>query len=173
LGGSTRLAYDPRPWTDVDRYFADRLLPPDAVLDAALEAADAAGLPAPGVAPNQGKLLHLLARIHCARKILELGTLAGDGTIWLASALPADGSLTTIEAVPAHAAVAWENIHRAGLSDIVDLRVGRAIDILPQQALLQGSSRLRVRPGSSNVWPKGGAMPSSDRAASRPTTGPG
>jgi predicted O-methyltransferase YrrM len=121
-------------WAEVDRYISDLLIPPDPVLDAALQASEAAGLPPANVAPNQGKLLMLLAQIQRARASLEIGTLGGYSTIWLARALPADGKLITLEANPKHAEVARANIARAGLSGIVDLRVGRAIDTLPQLA---------------------------------------
>jgi len=121
-------------WTAVDRYITDSLVPPDAVLDAALHDADAADLPAIAVSPSQGKLLHLLARARKARTVLEIGTLAGYSTIWLARALPADGRLITLEADPKHAEVARGNLARAGLSDIVEVCVGLALDLLPQLA---------------------------------------
>ena len=123
-------------WTAVDAYITDRFVPPDAPLDAALEACRAAGLPEMQVSPAQGKLLHLLARIHGARRILEIGTLGGYSTIWLARALPAGGGgrVITLEADPKHADVARGNIARAGLADVVDIRVGRAIDTLPRLA---------------------------------------
>jgi predicted O-methyltransferase YrrM len=118
-------------WSSVDRYVQDALLSPDPVLDAALAANAAAGLPAIDVAPNQGKLLHLLARMLGARRILEVGTLGGYSTIWLARALAAGGQLVTLEADPKHAEVARANVARAGLSQIVEVRVGRALDTLP------------------------------------------
>ena len=118
-------------WTAVDQYITDMLVPRDPALDAALEASDAAGLPSIQVTPNQGKLLHLLALLQGARRILEIGTLGGYSTIWLARALPDDGLLITIEADPRHAEVARANISRAGLADLVDLRVGRALETLP------------------------------------------
>jgi predicted O-methyltransferase YrrM len=121
-------------WTAVDGYIAEAVLSPDPVLDAALADSLAAGLPAISVAPNQGKLLHLLARVQGARTILEIGTLGGYSTIWLARALPQGGRLVTLEADPEHAQVARANIARAGLNDVVDLRVGRAIETLPQLA---------------------------------------
>ncbi len=121
-----------RQWTEVDRYISDWLIPPDPALEAALEASDAAGLPAINVAPNQGKLLMLLAQIRGARTILEIGTLGGYSTIWLARALPLDGRLVTLEADTKHAEVARANIARAGLDGKVELRVGRALDTLPQ-----------------------------------------
>jgi predicted O-methyltransferase YrrM len=119
-------------WTEVDRYISDVQIPPDAALDAALAANAAAGLPGIDVAPNQGKLLELLARIQGARSILEVGTLGGYSTIWLARALPVDGRLVTLESVPNHAEVARENIARAGFADVVELRVGPASETLPQ-----------------------------------------
>ncbi|MFF9815438.1 O-methyltransferase [Streptomyces sp. NPDC014006] len=119
-------------WTAVDAYFNDLLVEEDAVLRAAVADADAAQLPAIQVAPNQGKLLHLLARIRCARKVLEIGTLAGYSTIWLARALPADGRLVTLEADEQCAAVAAANVARAGLDHIVDIRLGVALDTLPR-----------------------------------------
>ncbi|MFM1653288.1 O-methyltransferase [Brevibacillus sp. B_LB10_24] len=119
-------------WTAVDRYFTDLLVPSDPALDAALEANAAAGLPPIDVTPNQGKLLHLLARIQGARTILEIGTLGGYSTIWLARALPAGGRLITLESAPKHAEVARANIERAGLSDIVEIRLGQALDTLSQ-----------------------------------------
>jgi predicted O-methyltransferase YrrM len=123
-----------KTWSAVDRYFAEVLNPSDPALDAALEASDAAGLPPIGVAPNQGKLLQLLARAIGARSILEIGTLGGYSTIWLGRALPAEGRLVTIEADRKHAEVAWANITRAGLADIVELRLGRAAEVLPELA---------------------------------------
>jgi len=121
-------------WTAVDRYITDLLVPPDPVLDAALDASAAAGLPAIQVAPNQGKLLGLLARLQGARSILEIGTLGGYSTIWLARALPAGGRLVTLEADPKHAEVARANLAAAGLADVVDVRLGPALDTLPQLA---------------------------------------
>ncbi len=118
-------------WTAVDRYFADLLIPHDDVLDEVLRSSAAANLPAIAVSPAQGKLLHLLARVQGARRILEIGTLAGYSTIWLARALPPDGTLITLEADPKHAQIARANVERAGLSRIVDLRLGRALETLP------------------------------------------
>jgi predicted O-methyltransferase YrrM len=113
-------------WTAVDRYLADRLLEPDAALDAALEASAAAGLPAHGVSPTQGRLLELLARIQGARTILELGTLGAYSTISLARALPPGGRLVTLELDAGYAEVARTNLARAGLADVVEVRVGPA-----------------------------------------------
>ena len=121
-------------WTAVDRYLADRLLKPDAALDAALEASAAAGLPAHGVSPTQGRLLELLARVRGARAILEIGTLGGYSTIWLGRALPPDGRLVTLEANPHYAEVARANIARAGLASVVDVRLGAALETLPRVA---------------------------------------
>jgi predicted O-methyltransferase YrrM len=121
-------------WTAVDEYITRMLVPSDQVLGAALEASAAAGLPAIQVTPNQGKLLHLLARLQGARRILEIGTLGGYSTIWLARALPEDGRLITLESDPKHAEVARANIFRGGLDAMVDLRVGRALETLPRIA---------------------------------------
>jgi predicted O-methyltransferase YrrM len=118
-------------WTAVDRYITGLLVPSDPALDAALESSMAAGLPAINVAPNQGKLLHLIARIHGARSVLEIGTLGGYSTIWLARALPPGGRVVTLEADPKHAEVARANLARADLASVVDVRVGRALDTLP------------------------------------------
>jgi predicted O-methyltransferase YrrM len=121
-------------WAAVDHYITDLLVRPDPALEAALADSDAAGLPSINVSPNHGKLLHLLARLQGARTILEIGTLGGYSTIWLARALPADGRLITIESNPKHAEVARANIARPGLSRIVDVRLGPALETLPQIA---------------------------------------
>lgn len=121
---------DQNRWNAVDRYLTETLLPHDQRIEDALEANACAGLPAIDVAPNQGKLLHLLARVQRARRILEIGTLGGYSTIWLARALPPDGQLITLELNPAHAAVASSNLQRAALSSLVDIRVGPALDSL-------------------------------------------
>ncbi len=121
-------------WNAVERFITDKLLPSDPVLDAALEDSVRAGLPPINVSPNMGKLLQLLARVQGARTILEIGTLGGYSTIWLARALPVDGRLITLEADPKHAKIAQVNLARAGLAGVVELRVGRALDILPQLA---------------------------------------
>src|ERR1043165_9967591 len=115
-------------WTAVDRYITDTLLSPDAALEAALKHSAEAGLPSIQVTPNQGKLLQLLAQAQGARTILEVGTLGGYSTIWLARALPKGGRLVTLEFGPKHAQVARANIAGAGLSDVVELRVGAALD---------------------------------------------
>jgi predicted O-methyltransferase YrrM len=121
-------------WMAVDRYFTDLLIAPDPVLDAALEASAAAGLPPISVSPCEGKLLQLLARMQRAQSILEIGTLGGYSTIWLARALAAGGRLITLEADPKHAEVAKANIARAGLAEVVEVRLGPAIETLPQLA---------------------------------------
>jgi predicted O-methyltransferase YrrM len=118
-------------WTAADRWLADVLIGPDPALDAAIAAQQAAGMPGIEVAPVSGKLLHLLVRISGARRVLEIGTLGGYSTIWLARALPDGGQVVTIEAEPAHAEVARSNLARAGLADRVDVRVGGALDVLP------------------------------------------
>jgi len=103
-------------WTAMDHYITGLLVPPDSALDSALRDSAAAGLPAIAVSPTQGKLLHLLARMQGARLILEIGTLGGYSTIWLAQALPASGRLVTLEVDPKHAVTARANIARAGLA---------------------------------------------------------
>jgi len=119
-------------WSAVDRYITDLLVPEDPALDVALRASDAAGLPPIAVTPNQGKLLELLARVQGARSILELGTLGGYSTIWLARALPPGGRLVTLEAEPRYAALARVNIARAGFGEVVEIRVGPALETLPE-----------------------------------------
>jgi len=119
-------------WTAVDNYFDGALAPSDPVLDAALKATEAGGLPSIQVSIAQGKQLHLLARSIGARRILEVGTLGGYSAIWLARALPADGQLITLEVDPHHAEVATANLANAGLSDRAEVRVGPAIETLPQ-----------------------------------------
>jgi caffeoyl-CoA O-methyltransferase len=121
-------------WTAVDNYITDLLVPSDPALDAVLQSTIDANLPTINVAPNQGKFLHILAQIQGARRILEFGTLAGYSTIWLARALPTDGQLITLEANPKHAEVAQENIDRAGLAKLVEIRVGAALKTLPKLA---------------------------------------
>lgn len=119
-------------WTAVDEYAAGLLAPHDEVLEAALRASEEAGLPEIQVSPAQGKLLYLLAKSIGARQVLEFGTLGGYSTIWLGRAVPVGGHLITLEAEPGNAEVASQNIGRAGLGDLVDLRVGPALDQLPQ-----------------------------------------
>jgi len=121
-------------WSTVDDYITDVLVKPDAALDRALETSDAAGLPAIAVAPGYGKLLHILARLVNARAILEIGTLGGYSSIWMARALQAGGRLITLEFDPKHAELARANIAHAGLGRMVDVRVGPALDALPKLA---------------------------------------
>jgi predicted O-methyltransferase YrrM len=121
-----------KKWTEVDDYIASMLIPPDAALDGALKASDEAGLPSINVSANQGKLLMLFARMLNARNILEIGTLGGYSTIWMARGLAEGGRLITLEYEPRHAEVAMANLVRAGLSDRVEIRVGRAGDTLPK-----------------------------------------
>ncbi len=123
---------DRKLFDKVDRYICDHLLAADSALDNALQKSAAAGLPAINVAPNQGKLLHVLARAMGAKRILEIGTLAGYSTIWLARALPSGGRLITLEVDPKHADVARENVTNAGVGDHVDIRVGAALETLPR-----------------------------------------
>ena len=118
-------------WAAVDAFIGERLLPPDPILDAALAANAAAGLPAIDVSPAHARLLQILARIAGARRILEIGTLGGYSTIHLARALPEGGRLVTLEAVPKHAEVARANLGRAGLTDRVEVIVGPALATLP------------------------------------------
>lgn len=122
---------DAEKWSQVDSYFADLLAPADPAMVATLNANAAAGLPAHDVSPMQGKLLALLAGMVGARRILEIGTLGAYSTIWLARALPASGKVVTIEANPAYAEVASANLERTGVADLVELRVGKALDVLP------------------------------------------
>ena len=122
----------PETWTAVDRYIVDSLFPPDAALDAAVRASERAALPAIAVSPSLGRFLHLLARIRGARRILEIGTLGGYSTIWLARALPEGGRLVTLEYEPRHAEVARESVAAAGLAERVEVRVGPALDLLPR-----------------------------------------
>lgn len=122
---------DPQ-WAAVDGFFVEKLAPADPALAAALEANARAGLPAYDVSPLEGKLLHILARAVGARNILEIGTLGGYSTIWLARALAPGGKVVTLELEPANAVVARANLERAGLSAAVEVRVGRAAETLPK-----------------------------------------
>jgi predicted O-methyltransferase YrrM len=124
---------DPQ-WTAVDSYLTDLLVRPDPGLDGALQTIAAEGLPSISVAPNQGKLLYMLARMIGARSVLEIGTLGAYSTIWFARALPTGGRVITLEAEPKHAEVAKRNLVRAGLSSVVDLRLGLALETLPKVA---------------------------------------
>jgi predicted O-methyltransferase YrrM len=121
-----------RRWAEVDDYVGSNVVPSDPVLDAALASSEAAGLPDIQVTAAQGKLLQIYARMVGARSILEIGTLGGYSTIWMARALSPGGKLTTLEIDPKHADVARANIARANLSDVVEIKVGRAIDALPK-----------------------------------------
>jgi predicted O-methyltransferase YrrM len=118
-------------WDDVDRYLTETLVQPDAALDAALQASDAAGLPAISVSAAHGKLLWILARLLNAKRVLEIGTLGGYSTIWLARGMASGGHLVTLEAVEKHALVARTNLERAGVAKRVAVRVGPALDTLP------------------------------------------
>lgn len=118
-------------WDAVDAYVTERLLPADPVLDAALADAAAAGLPEIQVSAPQGKMLHLLARMRGARAILEVGTLGGYSTVWLARALPPTGRLVTLEIDPGHAEVARRTLERAGLTGVAEVVVGPAAETLP------------------------------------------
>jgi predicted O-methyltransferase YrrM len=125
----------PQPlWVSVENYIDALLIPPDEALDQARRDSAAAGLPDIAVTPSQGRMLWLLARLQKAQRILELGTLGGYSTIWMARALPDDGCLVSIEADPKHCEIARANITRAGFAPQVDLRLGRALDILPELA---------------------------------------
>src|SRR5690242_18447841 len=118
-------------WAEVDEFVAATIAPDDDVLRHAVERCEAAGLPAIQVTPPQGKLLDLLARSIGARAVLEFGTLGGYSTIWIGRALPEGGRLITLEADAGHAEVARENIEEAGLANVVDMRVGPALEALP------------------------------------------
>ncbi len=119
-------------WADVDSYIAEHLIGEKRELDAALAASEAAGLPPMAISPNQGKFLELLARAQQARSILELGTLGGYSTVWLARALPTDGRLVTLERDPRYAEVAGRSIAKAGFSQVVEIRIGSAVEHLRQ-----------------------------------------
>jgi predicted O-methyltransferase YrrM len=121
-------------WTAVDQYINNIAIGGDPALEAASEAAVAARLPPISVTPAHGKLLHLMARAQGARRILEIGTLAGYSTIWLARAIPAGGRVVTLEANPMHADIARANLTRAGVADRVDIRLGKALETLPRLA---------------------------------------
>jgi predicted O-methyltransferase YrrM len=125
------LRVNQETWTAVDEHFTSRLIAQDDSLSSALKASDDAGLPAINVTPSQGKLLNILARIHGAQRILEIGTLGGYSTIWMAQALPPNGRMVSLEFDPHHAEVATANLKLAGLSGKVEVRVGAALDSLP------------------------------------------
>jgi predicted O-methyltransferase YrrM len=124
-------------WTAVDSYISDLFIAPDFALEAALDSSRAAGLPTINVSPAQGKLLHMLARMQGARSILEMGTLGGYSTIWLARALPIEGRLISLEIDQKRAEIARANVARAELSNVVEIRLGRAVDTL-QQLVAEG-----------------------------------
>ncbi|KAA9143895.1 O-methyltransferase [Microbacterium lushaniae] len=124
----------PEAWRALDAYLSDTLVGHDPDLEAAIETQEEAGLPAIEVAPLNGKFLHLLARISGARRVLEIGTLGGYSTIWLARALPEGGRVVSIEAEPYNAGIARANLERAGVADRVEIREGRASDVLPTLA---------------------------------------
>ena len=126
MGNSTAAA----AYGAVDEYLEKHLVGSDPVLDAALENSRAAGLPPINVPPAQGKLLYLLARLQQAKRVLEIGTLAGYSTIWLARALPPQGRIVTLEFEPKHADIARQNLARAGFADRVDIHVGAALETL-------------------------------------------
>jgi len=130
----TQPAPTPDGWRAVDRYFTETLVGHDPDLEAAVADQAQAGMPAIEVAPVNGKFLHLLARLSGARRVLEIGTLGGYSTIWLARGIPDDGLVVTIEAEPRNAAVARASIDRAGIGGKVDIRVGRGADVLPTLA---------------------------------------
>jgi predicted O-methyltransferase YrrM len=128
-----------RLWREVDRYIEERLIPDDPVLTATLEASAEAGLPHISLTPALGKLLHLIARIHGARRILEVGTLGGYSTIWLARALPEDGQLVTLELNPRYAELATANAELAGLAGLIKIEVGPALESL-RRLLAEGAA---------------------------------
>src|SRR5262249_23781170 len=123
---------DQEKWAAVDRYIDELVVRPDTALVSALQASSAAGLPQISVSPSQGKLLQLLAQLNAARAILEIGTLGGYSTIWLARALPPGGRLITLEVNPQYAEVARGNLGRANLLELVEFRVGPALSTLPR-----------------------------------------
>ncbi|MFD3448899.1 O-methyltransferase [Microbacteriaceae bacterium 4G12] len=120
-----------KKWNDVDLYFNAKLQAPDSVMDSILKTNSEANLPAIDVAPNQGKLLYLLAKLKGAKNILEIGTLGGYSSVWLGRALPEDGRLVTLEFDSRHAKVAEENIEKAGLKNKIEVFVGPALETLP------------------------------------------
>ena len=122
---------NPEQWTAVDNYLNEMHVGSDEALEQALARSADAGLPAIAVSPTQGKFMMMLARIQGASRILEIGTLGAYSTIWFAKALPADGRIITIESEPKHAEVARENVEAAGFGDMVDVRLGKALDVLP------------------------------------------
>lgn len=126
-------------FSDVDKYISDLFILPDADMDATTLNNDACGIPKMEISPNQGKLLQVLARMCNARRILELGTLGAYSTLWLAKALPADGKLISLEVNPDYAEISRRNVENAGLGNIVEIRTGKALDLLPQIAAENGA----------------------------------
>src|SRR5688572_5333400 len=118
-------------YKQVDAYIEELFIPHDTALEDALKRSDAAGLPKIQISASQGKFLQILARMQNAKKILEIGTLGGYSTIWLARALAPEGKLITLEYEPKHAEIAKINFDKAGLSESIDLRLGAALDVLP------------------------------------------
>jgi hypothetical protein len=148
-------------WTKVDDYINGITIARDAALEAASASAIEAGLPPISVTPAHGKLLHLMATAQGAKRILEIGTLAGYSTIWLARAVPPDGRVITLEAKATHADIARANIERAGLADRVDIRLGAALDTLPQLAAeKQAPSTSRSSTRTGDTWPSTSTGPS-------------
>lgn len=143
-GGMAEPAPAPTPaaWRRVDAYLTETLIGHDPDLETAVAAQHDAGLPAIEVAPVSGKLLHLLARISGARRVLEIGTLGAYSTIWMARGIPADGTIVTIEAEPANAAIARANLDRAGVGGKVEIRIGRGDEVLPtlEEPILAGAA---------------------------------
>ncbi len=145
-------------WTSVDEYVSSLFLPEDPALDAAVEATEAAGLPAIAVSPAQGKLLYVLALAMQARRILEIGTLGAYSTLWLARALPPEGRLVTLELEPTHADVARANLARAGFGAQVEVRLGPALETLPR-LVEEGAGPFDLvfidadKPGYPRYWP--------------------
>lgn len=137
MAGSESTSADHGLWAEVDQYIEELLIPDDPVLDSALAANAAAELPAHDISPAQGKFLSLLARLSGARRVLEVGTLGGYSTIWLARALPTDGRLVTLEIDPSYADLARANLARAGVADRVGIRVGPARETLAALAAEQ------------------------------------
>lgn len=119
-------------WTAIDRYLGDLLAPSDEKLDSAIEANRKARLPAIDVSPLLGKFLHILVQMTKAKRVLEIGTLGGYSTIWMARALPRGGRIISLEFSLRHAEIARANLRRAGLLKRVDIRVGPALESLPK-----------------------------------------
>ena len=123
--------HKPRPeWIATEEFLSETVVHPDSAVQQAIHAAAEAGMPAIEVAPNAGKLLKLLVQLSGARRILEIGTLAGYSTIWMGRGLPPNGTLVTCEYLPQHAEVAWANIDAAGLGERVEIRLGPALETL-------------------------------------------